>query len=298
MLPVGAAGDDVGTPCFLVNPGFELVYLAPDGAGGWEPAPLDLFEKNGFGYFGPEFILDEPVSSGHRSLFDPYCVIRGSEIEVYESSAHTWSAPLDEEVLEAVKAKGGILAAIAAHIRPDLDLSYGALLQAMMQREVAVGWIPLSQDESPLPRKRRRTLEARFGAFQAGGEAIVGRIIGYVSPSLDPERAKAWALDEIDIESDRLLPWHVVSTDAFFCTIDAMSVRQYALYLREDSWVLSQLLVRHGGVNCKNADELGSWANVIIDVHLKGGPLEWNRVNVDKQDVLAIESIQGSPENT
>ncbi|WP_435643515.1 tetratricopeptide repeat protein [Streptomyces sp. H49] len=291
MLPVGAAGDEVGTPCFLVNPGLELVYLAPDGAGGWEPAPLDLFEKHGFGYFGPEFIIDEPVSSGHRSLFDPYCVIRGSEIEVYESPAHTWSAPLDDEVLEAVRVKGGILAAIAAHIRPDLDLSYAALLQAMMQREVAVGWIPLSQDESPLPRRRRRTIEARFGAFQAGGEAIVGKVIGYAPPSLDTERAKAWAFDEIDIESDRLLPWHVASTDAFFCTIDAVSVRQYALYLRADYWVLSELLVRHGGVNCTNADELGSWANVIIDVHLKGGPLEWSRVNVDKRDVLAIESI-------
>ncbi|MFF2537195.1 tetratricopeptide repeat protein [Streptomyces cyaneofuscatus] len=298
MLPVGAAGDGMGTPCLIVNPGFEQVYLAPNENGGWEPAPLDLFEKNGFGYFGPEFILDEPVSSGHRSLFDPYCVIRGSEIEVYQSPAHTWTAPLDDEVLEAVKLKGGILAAIAAHIRPDLDLSYGALLQAMMQREVAVGWIPLSRDESPLPRRHRRTIEARFGAFQARGEAIVGKIIGYAPTSLDQERAKAWALDEIDIESDRLLPWSAASADAFFYTIDAVSVRQYALYLRADSWVLSELLVRHGGVNCESADELGSWANVIIDVHLKAGPLEWSRVNGDKQDVLAIESVHSSPEDT
>ncbi|MFE4420674.1 tetratricopeptide repeat protein [Streptomyces sp. NPDC056817] len=291
MLPVGASDDETGTPCFLVNPSFELVYLAPNGVSGWEAAPLNLFEKNGFGYFGPEFILDEPVSSGHRSLFDPYCVIRGSEIEVYESPAHTWSAPLEVEVLEAVRAKGGVLVAIAAYIRPDLDMSYAGLLQAMMQREVAVGWVPLSQDESPLPRRRRRIVQARFGAFQAGGEAIVGEIIGCASPSLDPERAKAWALDEIDIESDRLLPWNVASADAFFCTIDAMSVRQYALYLRADAWIVSELLVRHGGVNCGNSDELASWANAIIDVHLKGGPLEWGRVNVDKEDVLAIESV-------
>ncbi|MET9205063.1 tetratricopeptide repeat protein [Streptomyces bacillaris] len=296
MLPVGAAGDRMGTPCLLVNPGFEQVYLAPNENGGWEPAPLDLFEKNGFGYFGPEFILDKPVSSGHRSLFDPYCVIRGSEIEVYQSPAHTWTAPLDDEVLEAVKMKGGILAAIAAHIRPDLDLSYGALLQAMMQREVAVGWIPLSRDESPLPRRHQRTIEARFGAFQARGEAIVGKIIGYAPISLDQKRAKAWALDEIDIESDRLLPWSAASADAFFYTIDAVSVRQYALYSRADSWVLSELLVKHGGVNCESADELASWANVIIDVHLKAGPLEWSRVNGDKQDVLAIESVHSSSE--
>ncbi|MET7270534.1 tetratricopeptide repeat protein [Streptomyces flaveolus] len=296
MLPMKAANEDLGTPCFLVNPGFESVHLVPDGSG-WKTAPLDLFERNGFGYLGPQFILDEPVVSGHRSLFDPYCVIRGSDAEVYVSSAHTWSAPVDAEVLEAIRVKGGLLAAIAAHIRPDLDVSYAALLQAMMQREVAVGWVPLSVDGAPMPRRRKRTIEAAFGAFQAGGEAIVGRILGCASSSLGPEPAQAWALDEINIEPDRLLPWTAASADAFFYTIDALSVRQYALYLRADSWIVSELLVRHGGVNCENPEALASWANRIIDVHLKGGPLEWRQVTVDKQDVLAVESLgERSPE--
>ncbi|MFJ8801010.1 tetratricopeptide repeat protein [Streptomyces sp. NPDC102487] len=296
MLPLMADDDEIGTPCFLVNPGLETAHLAPDGQGGWKVAPLDIFEKNGFGYLGPTFIVDEPVTSGRRSLFDPFCVITASDLSVYADIAHNWSAALDEETRDAVRLKGGVLVAVAAHIRPDFEMTYAALLQAMLQREVAVGWVPLSEDGNPLPRRGRRVTGDRFSAFQSGGEAIVGKILGSAPPTLDPDDAKSWALDEIDIESDRLIPWEAASTDSFFFTVDALSVRMYAVYLRSDSWIVSELLARHGGVDVQDAEDLSSWANQIIDVHLKAGPLRWRQVLLPKSEegALAIESFPGN----
>ncbi|MFJ1579090.1 tetratricopeptide repeat protein [Streptomyces sp. NPDC088182] len=297
MLPLMADDEEIGTPCFLVNPALETAHLVPDGQGGWKVAPLDMFEKSGFGYLGSTFILDEPVTSGHRSLFDPFCVITDLDLSVYADIAHNWSAALDEETRDAIRLKGGVLVAVAAHIRPDLEMSYGALLQAMLQREVAVGWVPLSEDGNPLPRRGRRVTGDRFSAFQSGGEAIVGKIVGSAPSTLNSDDAKSWALDEIDIESDRLIPWEAASANSFFFTVDAISVKMYAVYLRSDSWIVSELLARHGGVDAHEAKDLSSWANQIIDVHLKVGPLRWRQVLLPPSGVgaLAIESI---PENS
>ncbi|MFG2135321.1 hypothetical protein [Streptomyces sp. NPDC048650] len=273
---LSASDDEGGMPCFLVNPDLEGTYLKPSDNGDWRADPLAPFRMNGFRYAGADFVVDQPVQGGHRSLYDPYCSINGNDIAVHVSPGQSWDCGMAPDVESNVRSSGGILVIVCSHLRPNQALSHGDLINAMQNREAVLGWLPLSNDGQPLPRQSsQKILKDQYCAFHADGEANIGRVIGSVSLALSLEQAKAWAVDQIDIESGALIPWSSGSSSRCWYTIDALSAKQFALYRRVDSWVLCELLVRHGGVEILTSRGLQKWGDKIMDVHLKVQAQEW-----------------------
>lgn len=142
LLPLQQGDDgEVGLwPGMLVNPGLESIPLTFDGAR-WTVATVESYRRMGLAPAGEDLNLDRPLPDAHGWLV-------GDTVGVQCQEA-TWTAGVNEQILERIHACGGLLLVVTSALHPAEVTTSGPLQAAIRAGQVAIGWVSLDPVSAP-----------------------------------------------------------------------------------------------------------------------------------------------------
>ncbi|WP_285497774.1 hypothetical protein [Actinomadura sp. NBRC 104425] len=274
MFPVVPPGGGQGYwPMLLVNPGLESVPIVKDDRRGYQvlrSGVLSLHELNATG-------LGMDVSA---PLDDAVATLAADSVSVsFTSGPHrTYTAPADEQFLDAARALGGVLVGVSHALHPD-HLDTTVLNQAILNGWIGVGRVQLHGASASAARPRTPDRPQALYTLEWNSKHMsVGRVLGHDTADLTIPEAMRWAdgLIGADVSSIGWTPVDDDRTEEGWFTLDALSLQMYFLRRHPDGWRLVLAYARVAGkTDVETDNEAKAWA--INHLKRKGQPtkLTW-----------------------
>lgn len=271
LLPTEADGHRDDRPVILVNPSLEGVLLSSHN-GRWTVNTVSYYRRVGLRSPFQDFVVDAPIP-------DIVATLDGDELTVtLDDTGQTWEGECAGVVGDRVRELGGVTLSISTAINPH-QLTSGEQFVALMQSgQVAMGWVALAGSEAlcPLQEVAAPSSLSVYLLHWGTHHATVGELLATTNRSLPIAQAQAWALSQINLPEDRLLPWDQPSGDLnAWYVLDAISLQHYFLRRHIDAWKLIKVLARIDGRGPADETEAQDWATRAVRIHGNSRIISW-----------------------
>ncbi|MBV9144081.1 MAG: hypothetical protein JO115_24715 [Pseudonocardiales bacterium] len=271
LLPLKEDGKRNDRPVILVNPSLEQVLLSSHD-GHWTVNTVPFYREVGLRSPGHDFVFDAPIP-------DIVAILDGDELTVtLDDTGQTWSGGCTSLTSQRVRELGGIILAISTAADPPQMQAAEQFLALMQSGQVAMGWVALAGTEAlrPLQEVAAPSSLSVYLLHWGTHHATVGELLATTDRSLPIAQAQAWALSQINLPEDRLLPWDQPSGDLnAWYILDAISVQHYLLRRYTDAWKLIKVLARIDGRGPADETEAQDWATRAVRIHGNSRIISW-----------------------
>jgi hypothetical protein len=262
---------DDDRPLILVNPSLEQVtFSSHDGR--WTANTVSNYRWMGLRSPFHDFVVDVPIP-------DIVATLEGDELTVtLDDTGETWGVQCAGPTGQRVRDLGGITLAISTAADPHQMQSVEQFVALMQSGRVAMGWIALAGTEAlrPLHETDAPSSLSTYLLHWGTHHATVGELLATTDRSLPVAQAQAWALSQINLPEDRLLPWDQPSGDlSAWYVLDAISVRHYFLRRHTDAWKLTKVLAWVDGGGPADGTEAQDWATRAVRIHGNSRIISW-----------------------
>lgn len=272
LLPTETGGghrDD--RPVVLVNPSLEQVILSSHD-GRWTVNTVSHYRRVGLRSPFQDFVVDAPIP-------DIVAALEGDELTVtLDDTGETWEVQCAGPTGQRVRELGGITLAISTAADPHQVQTVGQFVALMQSGQVAMGWVALAGTEAlrPLHETAAPSSLVTYLLHCGTHHATVGELLASTDRSLPVEQAQAWALAQIDLPEDGLLPRtsHPGDLNAWY-VLDAISFQHYFLRRYTDAWKLIKVLARIDGRCPTDETEAQDWATRAVRLHGNSRIINW-----------------------
>ncbi|MGB8202731.1 MAG: hypothetical protein WCF33_24105 [Pseudonocardiaceae bacterium] len=173
-----------------------------------------------------DFVVDAPIP-------DIVATLEGDELTVtLDDTGETWRVQCTGPTGQRVRELGGITLAISTAADPPQMQSVEQFMALMQSGQVAMGGVALAGTEAlrPLHETAAPSSLVTYLLHWGTHHATVGELLASTDRSLSVTQAQAWALAQIDLPKDGLLPWDrhpVTSTPGTSSTPSAFSTTSF-----------------------------------------------------------------------
>lgn len=259
-------------PFILVNPSLELVFLSSY-MGRWTVTnTVPHYRKVGLQSPGRDFVVDAPIPGIVATL-------EGDELTVtLDDTGQTWGGECTGVVGQRVRDLGGVTLAVTTAADPPQIKSVKQFLALMQSGRVVMGWVALAGTEAlrPLQEAAAPSSLSAYLLHWGTHHAVVGELMATTDRSLSVAQAQVWALSQINLPEDRLLPWDQPSGDLnAWYVLDPISVQYYFLRRYTDAWKLIKVLARIDGCGLAGETEAQGWATQAVGIHGNSRIISW-----------------------
>jgi hypothetical protein len=261
LLPLQVAGSEpVLTPTLIINPGLEHVFLRPV-AGRWVIDLPAAFADAGMRSPGPEFRLTQPI---------PGAVVRVGVDDVavtLDDGPHTtYTSAINDQFRAEVLSHGGLLLIVTHAVNPATVQTLPELQPVLRGVDSLFGWVEVAARREGRARPPRPATGQTYLLHYSPRILAVGPLLAQTSDQLSNTKAKAWATKFLQRQKSRmaLIDWAPFLDGTGFYTVDALSVRQFAVRRYPDGWRLAQMLSRHDSPSAETENEARAWASQVL----------------------------------
>lgn len=173
---------------------------------------------------------------------------------------------------------GGVTLAVTTAADPPQMKSVKQFLALMQSGWVVMGWVALAGTEAlrPLQEAAAPSSLSAYLLHWSTHHAAVGELMATTDRSLSVAQAQVWALSQINLPENRLLPWDQPSGDLnAWYVLDAISVQHYFLRRYTDAWKLIKVLARIDGCGLAGETEAQDWATRAVRVRGNSRIISW-----------------------
>lgn len=271
LLPAEADGHRDDRPVILVNPSLEQVFLSSHD-GGWTVNTVSHYRWVGLRSPFQDFVVDAPIP-------DIVATLEGDELTMtLDNTGQTWGNQLASPTSKRVRELGGITLAISTAADPHQVQRVEQFVALMQSGQVAMGWVALAGTETlrPLHETAAPSSLVTYLLHWGTHHATVGELLASTERSLSVEQAQAWALAQINLPEDGLLPWDQPSGDLnAWYVLDPISFHHYFLRRYTDAWKLIKVLARIDGRSPTDEAEAQDWATRAVRLHGNSRIISW-----------------------
>ncbi|MGH3864676.1 MAG: hypothetical protein ACRDQ4_00830 [Pseudonocardiaceae bacterium] len=195
-----------------------------------------------------------------------------------DDTGETWAVQCAGPTGQRVRELGGITLAVSTAADPHQVQTVEQFVALMQSGQVAMGWVALAGTETlrPLHETTAPSSLVTYLLHWGTHHATVGELLANTDRSLSVEQAQAWALAQINLPEDRLLPWDQPSGDLnAWYVLDPISLQHYFLRRYTDAWKLIKVLARIDGHGPTDETEAQDWATRAVRLHGNSRIISW-----------------------
>lgn len=130
-------GEKAPRPFFMVNPGLEMVFLAPSDDGWYPELPKAFFEA-GLRRPGGDVKFDRPVRGLSASV-----ARRSVKVRQLSPPFEVYGTPVDDSFTRQVREAGGLMFGVTHLVNPATPVTGDHLHGLMLTGSVLIGWVAL-----------------------------------------------------------------------------------------------------------------------------------------------------------
>jgi len=243
-------------PLMIVNPSLESVALERI-EGGWAAATVPHYRRLGLRTPGHDFVVDQAQP-------DMSATLAVNEITVaLDDTGEQWACNCTDDVARRVNELEGVTLAVTTAADPS-KIETGQQLNSLLAGgRLVAGWVALAGSQAHQPLRDTQAPEAlhTFLLHWGAGHASVGELLAITDRALSPREAQSWAVSQLNLSEDLLLPWEKLLQDphAWFTT-NVLSVDTYFVRQHIDAWKLIKVCSRMEGIEELDEEDAKDWA--------------------------------------
>jgi hypothetical protein len=188
-------------------------------------------------------------------------------VTVETAPFQTYEARADATFLRLVMESGGVLFAVTHAVHPHTVREFGHVEPVMRGDRTVAGWVELESTRIRRPKARLKPTGTVLILHWSPSHLSVGPLAAHTNENLTVGAAQRWAINQIGVDPDRLLPWHATNEDdpsTGWFTLNLLTAEQFLLRRYPDGWRVVRAFSRADGLGVETDNEARAWAAGVV----------------------------------